>query len=142
MSLGVPPADASTPTGVVSQRFEASFPCTGALGCALCLAPQLFLPVYLHADVGLPGPPAATLPTLVLQPLPCLKSSLPSCPSLPLLLVWMNVSLILWLSEFHTVQFSVSSGCFFCFKFVVVLLLVVQGGKVCLPMPPSRPEVK
>ena len=30
---------------------------------------------------------------------------------------------------------------FFVFKFVVVLLLVVQGGTVCLPTPPSWPEV-
>ena len=30
---------------------------------------------------------------------------------------------------------------FFVFKFVVVLLLVVRGGTVCLPMPPSWPEV-
>ena len=37
----------------------------------------------------------------------------PSCPSLPLLLVWMNVSsLSPWLLDFHTVHFSVSSGCF------------------------------
>ena len=30
---------------------------------------------------------------------------------------------------------------FFAFKLVVILLLVVQGGKVFLPMPPSRPEL-
>ena len=37
----------------------------------------------------------------------------PSCPSLPLLLVWMNVfSLTLWLSDFHTAQLSGSPGCF------------------------------
>ena len=30
---------------------------------------------------------------------------------------------------------------FLIFKFVVVLLLVVRGGTVCLPMPPSWPEV-
>ena len=37
----------------------------------------------------------------------------PSCPSLSLLPVWMNVSsLTPWLSDFHTVLFSVSSGCF------------------------------
>ena len=37
----------------------------------------------------------------------------PSCPSLPLLPVWMNVSsLSPWLLDFHTVRFSVSSGCF------------------------------
>ena len=45
----------------------------------------------------------------------CLASSplCPSCPSPSLLLIWMNVSsLSPWLLDFHTVQFSVSSGCF------------------------------
>ena len=47
----------------------------------------------------------------------------PGCSSLPLLLVWMNVSsLTPWLSDFHTVRFCSSSGCIFVFKFVVVLL--------------------
>ena len=37
----------------------------------------------------------------------------PGFPSRPLLLVWMNVSsLTPWLSDFHTVRFSVSSGYF------------------------------
>ena len=36
----------------------------------------------------------------------------PRCPSLPPLLVWMNVCLSPWLSDFHTVWFSGSSGCF------------------------------
>ena len=37
----------------------------------------------------------------------------PGCPSLPLLPVWMNVSsLTPWLSDFHTVWFIGSSGCF------------------------------
>ena len=37
----------------------------------------------------------------------------PGCPSPPLLLVWMNVSSVSpWLSDFHAVRFSVSSGCF------------------------------
>ena len=36
----------------------------------------------------------------------------PGCPSPPLLPVWMNVSLSPWLSDFHTVRFSVSSDCF------------------------------
>ena len=57
----------------------------------------------------------------------------------------MNVSsLCPWLSNFCTVQFSVSSGCFFvlfCFYILVVLLLVVGGGTVCLPTSPSWPEV-
>ena len=30
---------------------------------------------------------------------------------------------------------------FFVFKFVVILLVVVRGGAVCLPTPPSCPEV-
>ena len=54
-----------------------------------------------------------TLPCPVCQPLPWCKSSLPSYLPLPLLPGWMNVSfLISWLSDFHTVQFSGSSGCF------------------------------
>ena len=34
--LGVSPAAAPTPMGVFTQRFEALFPLTGALGCAVC----------------------------------------------------------------------------------------------------------
>ena len=53
------------------------------------------------------------LPHRVLQPPPCRESSLSSCPSPPFLPVWMNVSsLTPWLSHFHTIQFSGSSGCF------------------------------
>ena len=45
------------------------------------------------------------------QPQPCHKSSPPHGPSPPLLLAWMNVfSLIPWLSDFHTIWFSDSSG--------------------------------
>ena len=105
--LGVSPTT-STPTGVLNQRFEALFPQTGTLGFEVYLTLLLFLSVYLHTNMGLPSPPA-----LVLQLLPCHKSSPPSCPSPPLFLVWMNVSsLTTWLSDFHTVRFSVSSGCF------------------------------
>ena len=44
----------------------------------------------------------------------------PGCPSPPLLLVWMSVSsLSPWLSDFHIVWFSVSSGCFFVFKLLL-----------------------
>ena len=50
---------------------------------------------------------------LLLQLPPCHKSSLPGCLSPPLLPVWMNVSsLSPWFSDFYTVRFSVSSGCF------------------------------
>ena len=34
----------------------------------ICLAPQLFLPVYLHANEGPPTPPAAALPQVFSAP--------------------------------------------------------------------------
>ena len=132
--LGVALADAWTPTGVFSEWFEALFPRAGALGCAVCFAPHLFLRVYLHENVGPPTPPVPpcficqllpywpaaalpaplhNLPPLWVHQLSCYESSLPSCSSPPLLPVWMNVSsLTPWLLDFHTVRFSVSSGCF------------------------------
>ena len=52
-------------------------------------------------------------PCQVCQPWPCHKSSLTSCPSPPLVSTWMNISsLTPWLSDFHTVRFSGSSGYF------------------------------
>ena len=79
---------------------------------------------------------------LLCQLPPCCKCSPPSHPCWPLLLVWINVSsLTPWLSDFHTVRFCISVLVVFVFKFVVVLLLVVVGGTVCLPMPPSWLEV-
>ena len=50
--------------------FKAFFSSTGTLGCLVCLAPSLFLLVYLHANVG---PPVLQLP-------PCRTSSLPQLP--------------------------------------------------------------
>ena len=109
--LGVFPAATSTPTGVFNQRFEALFPCAGTSGCAVCH------PVHQL----LPRQPAATLPTPLHNPPPhwvhqlppCHESSPPDCPPLPLLPVWMKVSsLSPQLSDFHTVQFFVSSGYF------------------------------
>ena len=94
------------------RGFEALFLCTGTLGCVVCLAPQLFLPVYPHTNVGPPSPPATASPT---------RSSshslaaflLPQCSSLPLLPVWMNIpSLTPWFSGFHTVRCPGSYGNF------------------------------
>ena len=90
--LGVSPTVA-TLTGFFSQRFETLFPRAGALGCTVCLTPQLFLPVDLHTSVRPP----------VRQPQPHPPWSSLGCPSPPLLTIWMNVSLTPWLSDFHRV---------------------------------------
>ena len=64
------------PLQVFSVRgFEALFPRTGTLGCVVCLAPQLFLPVYPHANVGPQGPPATALPRVLSALAACLRPS-------------------------------------------------------------------
>ena len=60
--LGVSPAAAPTPAGVFNQRFEALFPCAGALGFVVCFAPPPFLLLYLCTNVGLQGLLAVALP--------------------------------------------------------------------------------
>ena len=108
--LGVSPAAASTPIGVFNQWFEVLFPHAGTLGCMVCHPVHQLLPCWPAAPLPTPlhNPP----PPWVHQPPPCHESSPPGCSSLPLLQVWMNVSLSPWLSDFHTVRFSVSSSCF------------------------------
>ena len=59
--LGVSPAAAPTPTGVFTERFEALFPCAGALVCVVCFAPPPFPLVYLCTNVELQGLLAAAL---------------------------------------------------------------------------------
>ena len=100
--LGVSPTT-STLTGVFSQRFEAVFPCAWALGCGFvsllsCSSQFMCMKMWDHR---------------VCQPSPRCTSSSSGCRFPPLLPVWVSVSsLTPWLSDFHTVQFSVSSGCF------------------------------
>ena len=79
MRLGVSPAAASTPTGVFNQRFEALFPCAGALGCVVCFIPPTFLLVYLCSNVGPQGPPATTLWGLPAAAWPAPFNNLPPC---------------------------------------------------------------
>ena len=139
--LGVSPAAASIPMDVFNQGFEALFPHAGALGCTVCLTPQLFLPVYLHLNVGPPSPQSPTSPGLPATTLlRVLFAQLPSSApptgmdecfffnSLVVRLPYSSIFCQFWL--------------FFVFKCVVVLLLVVRGGTVCLPMPPSWPKVQ
>ena len=135
--LGFSPA-ATTPTGFYGQRFWGFIsPCLnpGLHG----LSHSSFVPPHLSAcECEMPSPPAAASPTLSSSC--CPASSLgplhPAAISTPptaldecffnSLFVRLSYSLIFWLFWL-----------FFVFKFVVVLLLVVQGGTVCLPAPSS-----
>ena len=75
--LGVSPATTPTPTSVFNHRSEALFPCAGTLGCEVCLAPQLFLLVYLHLNVGPSTLPATShcLASSLFHPAACLRPS-------------------------------------------------------------------
>ena len=127
--LGLSPAAASTPTGVFNQRFEALFPLCWSPGlCGLLCSPASppgssmrecgamgSAPHHFVASAccSLACPIYNPPPHWVCQPPPCCESSLPGCPLLPLLPVWMNVSsLSPWLLDFHTVRFSVCCGYF------------------------------
>ena len=157
--LGVSPAAAPTHRGIFNQRFEALFPRAGDLGCMGALFPAICL-VYLCANVGLWGAThRSACPVLrhsesgplglsvcecgatgsasgqtacPVRPILCQSwcrhgnGSLLrlGCPSPPLLLVWMNVYFL-----FPWCQTSLP------FDFLSVL--VVRGGAVCLPTPPS-----
>ena len=133
--LGVSPAAASTLTGVFNQRFEALFPCAGALGGASVLLPlrsSWFICVQTWGLGVCQPPPCGELAAAWLAPFhnlpprwvhqlpPCRKSSLHWLPVSALLLVWMNVSsLSPWWSIFHTVQFFCQFWLFFVFKFLL-----------------------
>ena len=65
------------PPQVFSIRgFEALVSCTGSLGCAVCLTPQLLLLAYLHTNVGPPTPPATASPGQPAAALPQVLSTL------------------------------------------------------------------
>ena len=118
--------DAATPTGFFFfsvRGFEALFLHAWVLACMVCLAPLFFLSVYLHRNVGLPGPAVAAsngLPvTALLGILPA--SAVHLCPSY--WSGWMFNSLVVRLT--HSSIFW-QFWLFFVFKFVVVLLLLCK----------------
>ena len=111
--LGVSPAAAPTPTGVFNQRFEALFPCTGALGCAVCFAPRHLSGLSVRECGAAGSAPAPLVPhsaslglataTRVLStPVPI------SAPPTGLDECLFFISLVL---DPPAVRFSVSSGC-------------------------------
>ena len=95
--LGVSPAAAPTPVGVFNQRFEALFPCAGALGYRVCFALHCLSGLSV-CECGATGSASGRTACPVLPTL-CQSRSrqgnvsplCPGCPSLPLLPVWMNV---------------------------------------------------
>ena len=111
--LGVSPAAAPTPTGVFTQWSEALFPPALEPWVTRSASFPAVCPVYLCVNVGLQGLLVVRLPALFIPHSAILSPLSPSCQSLPLLPVWVNVSCLSpWLSNFHTVQFSVSSDYF------------------------------
>ena len=108
--LGVSPAAASTPTDVYSQRFlRFSFP---------------MLEPWVAWSISLPSCSSQFTCTQMWdgQPPPCLLSSLLLLP------VWMNVSyLTRWLSDFHTIRLSGSSGCFLVLNLLSFFWLCKEG---------------
>ena len=131
MRLGVSPAAASTPTGVLSQRLLGFIsPCWNPGLHSLSLSP--FVPpglsvrecgTALSASCHLAGPTATAFR----------ESSLPDCPSPSLLPIWMNVSsLTPWLLDFYTVRFSVTSGCCLFLNLLFFFWLCEEAQCVCL----------
>ena len=121
---------ATTPTGFFSQGFWGFISlCWNPGLCSLSRSPVV--PPSLSAcQCGTVRSTSCRLTTIPLRS---------GCPSPPLLPIWVNVSFLTpWLSDF---PISRQYWLFFVFKFVVALLLVVQEGTVCLPMPPSWLEV-
>ena len=130
--LGVSPA-AATPIGFYSQRFWGFIsPCWNPVFGLSCS------PVVLRAQMWDCQPPLRPC----CRPATAFLRVLSTCLSPPLLPIWMNVSLTSWLSNFHTLWFSGSSGCFITFKLLVMLLLVVQGNEAYLLRPPSWPLLR
>ena len=102
----------------------------GALGCVVCFTPHRLSGLFVH-ECGAAGSASGQTACSIRPTLGQSQSRhgnasplRPSCPSLPLLLVWMNVYFL-----FPWCRTSLS------FDFLSVL--VVRGGTVCLPMPPS-----
>ena len=155
--LRVSPAAAPTPTGIFNQRFEALFGRSGALGYVVCFAPcrsSRFIcvgpwgathhsacPVLLHSEsspLGLCvcecGATGSASGQTACPVHPTLRQSRshhglvsplrPGCPPPPLLPVWMYVSFLPpWCRTSLPLDF--------------LSVLVVGGGAVCLPTPPS-----
>ena len=126
--LGVSPAT-STPTGFFSQRVWGFISRLWNPG----------LPGLSHSSV-VPYSLAACTYGTTCSASHCLAWSAshhlamsplhPSCPSLPLLLVWKNISsLTPWLLDFHTVQYSGNSGYFLLLNLLLCFFWLCKEAK-------------
>ena len=153
--LGISPAAAPTPTGVFNQRFEALFIPHWSPGLRGLLCSPAVCPVYLCTNMGPQGAThcsaapfsealsvylckcgaagsASGQTSCPVHSTLCQSWSLlghasplrPGCLSPPLLPVWMYVSFL-------------STWCRTSLPFDFLSVLVVRGGSVCLPTPPS-----
>ena len=163
--LGVSPAATPTPTGVFSQKFEALFPPRWNPGLHGLLRSPPFIPVYLCASVGPRG--ATRCSATRSSACPILRhpesrplglsvrecgavgsaSSQTACPVLPhsASLGPARAMRVLSTPAAHLCP-SYQSGEMFLFlstwcrtslPFDFLSVLVVRGGTVCLPTPPS-----
>ena len=130
VKLGVSLA-AATPTGVFTQRFWGfiSLRWSPEL-CGLSVSPVV-PPGFSTCECGTACSASHHLAACPLHP---------GCPSPPLLLVRRNVSLTPWLSEFHTVWLSGSSGCFLFLNLLLCFFWLCEEA-VYLPTPLSWPKV-
>ena len=113
------------PQVFTARGFEALFLRNGTLGCTVCFAPQLFLPVYLHVNVG---SLVVTLPSQSCSHCLARHHLHPGCLSLPFLPVWMNIS-SLTPSDFHTVRFSGTSGYFLFLNLLLSFFQLCEEAK-------------
>ena len=127
VKLGISPA-ASTPTGFCHQKFW-SFHFPHWNPGLHTLSHSLVVTSSLSAlEYGTTWFASCHLARLVCH----LASSplCPGCPTLPLLLVWMNVSFLTpWLSDFHTVRFSDRSGCFLFLNLLLSFFWLCEEAK-------------
>ena len=96
------------------EVFEAFFSHAGTLGCTVHLASQLFLPIYLHTNMGPSCLPSDALPGVLSTQLPVstLPSCLDECFFSNSLVVGLPYSLIFW--QFGYFLFSNLLLSFFC----------------------------
>ena len=120
--LGVSPA-ASSPTGFYSLRLY--FPSWNPELCSLSHSPVVPPGLSSHKC----GTACSTSCCLTRSATCHLAVSplCPGCSSVPILSVWMNVSsLTPWLSDFHTVRFSVCPGCFLFLNLLLSFLWLCE----------------